>query len=145
MVFYSDEVLNLRIILMKNIFVLGLGVCLVFLGGCEQVKGVFGKTHYQPDEFNVYTNPPLTLPPNCDLKPPMTSSTDTIDESSKQLKTANPNASEVRFVKQLQKDPVNPNIRDQVNAESKKEPDSFISRKIEEIKKNAGSIRSDNL
>lgn len=131
---------------MKNIFVFV--VCLLLFSGCEQVKGVFGRTHYQPDEFNVYTNPPLTLPPNCDLKPPAkqdneNSSSDSL--ANQKIHNSNSNASEVKFVKNLQKDPVSPDIRNQVNAEAKKEPDSFIGKKIEEIRKNAGSIRADNL
>jgi hypothetical protein len=43
----------------------------VFLTGCDKVKETFGFDHYQPDEFNVEQNSPLSLPPDSNLRPPM--------------------------------------------------------------------------
>lgn len=40
------------------------------LGGCEQVKNQLGMGKTSPDEFNVVTRAPLTLPPDYTLRPP---------------------------------------------------------------------------
>lgn len=42
----------------------------VSLSGCDSVKRTFGFDHYQADEMNVVDNPPLSLPPCYDLRPP---------------------------------------------------------------------------
>lgn len=41
------------------------------LAGCDHMRNTFGLDHYQADEFKVPTNPPLSMPPNYDLRPPM--------------------------------------------------------------------------
>ena len=45
-------------------------VSVIALTGCEETKRVFGKTKEAPDEFAVYRRPPLSLPPDSDLRPP---------------------------------------------------------------------------
>jgi hypothetical protein len=40
------------------------------LGGCENVKQQLGLGKSSPDEFNVVTRAPLTLPPDYTLRPP---------------------------------------------------------------------------
>jgi hypothetical protein len=40
------------------------------LGGCEKVKDQLGMGKTVPDEFNVVTRAPLTLPPDYTLRPP---------------------------------------------------------------------------
>ena len=44
---------------------------IVLLSGCDKVKETFGFDHYQPDEFNVGQNSPLSLPPDSTLRPPV--------------------------------------------------------------------------
>lgn len=46
-------------------------VCAVaLLSGCESVRKVFGSDKSGPDEFAVYSRPPLSLPPDYTLRPP---------------------------------------------------------------------------
>lgn len=40
------------------------------LGGCENIKNQLGLGKVSPDEFNVVTRAPLTLPPDYALRPP---------------------------------------------------------------------------
>lgn len=40
------------------------------LAGCESARKAFGTTHSGPDEFAVYSRPPLSLPPDYKLRPP---------------------------------------------------------------------------
>jgi len=45
-------------------------VALTALSGCESAKKAFGGKKSGPDEFVVYTRPPLSQPPNFGLRPP---------------------------------------------------------------------------
>ncbi len=49
-------------------------VCLIcvaaLLSGCESARKVFGGEKSGPDEFRVYSRPPLSLPPDYSLRPP---------------------------------------------------------------------------
>jgi Protein of unknown function (DUF3035) len=40
------------------------------LAGCSSIKEAVGLTTTMPDEFAVESNPPLTIPPDFDLRPP---------------------------------------------------------------------------
>jgi len=40
------------------------------LGGCESARKVFSGQKSAPDEFAVYSRPPLSLPPDYQLRPP---------------------------------------------------------------------------
>jgi hypothetical protein len=42
----------------------------VLVGGCDDVRTVFGRTKQPPDEFTVYSRAPLSLPPDYGLRPP---------------------------------------------------------------------------
>ncbi|MBA4249120.1 MAG: hypothetical protein C0432_00145 [Candidatus Puniceispirillum sp.] len=59
---------------MKNKFhfqnIATLTIAMMTLSACDSVKKTFGFDHYQPDEMNVIDNPPLSLPPCYDLRPP---------------------------------------------------------------------------
>ena len=47
--------------------------CVVLLAGCggsESASRFFGLTRDAPDEFTVTTQPPLSIPPNFNLRPP---------------------------------------------------------------------------
>ena len=43
---------------------------LVLTSGCESARKAFGKKKDAPDEFVVYSRPPLSLPPDYGLRPP---------------------------------------------------------------------------
>ena len=40
------------------------------VGGCSDLGTVFSRTKSPPDEFAVYSRPPLSMPPNFGLRPP---------------------------------------------------------------------------
>lgn len=42
----------------------------LFLTGCDSVKHTFGLDHYQADEYSIPTTPPLSMPPNHNLRAP---------------------------------------------------------------------------
>lgn len=50
------------------LFVLGLAS--VTLSGCDSFRSTFGLDHYQPDEFKISENPPLSIPKDYKLRPP---------------------------------------------------------------------------
>jgi hypothetical protein len=43
---------------------------LVLISGCESTRKAFSGEKSAPDEFAVFSRPPLTLPPNYKLRPP---------------------------------------------------------------------------
>ena len=45
-------------------------IALTALSGCESAKKVFSNKKSAPDEFVVYTRPPLSQPPDFSLRPP---------------------------------------------------------------------------
>jgi len=50
---------------------LGLGLSGFALSGCDNLRNTFGLDHYQPDEFNISDNPPLSIPKDYKLRPPV--------------------------------------------------------------------------
>jgi hypothetical protein len=42
----------------------------VLLSGCDSIRKTFGGDRAGPDEFAVYSRPPLSLPPEYSLRPP---------------------------------------------------------------------------
>ncbi len=46
------------------------GLLAVGLGGCESLSGVFTEKKSSPDEFAVFSEPPLSMPPDYGLRPP---------------------------------------------------------------------------
>jgi hypothetical protein len=56
---------------MRKIFFTLLSIiALTALSGCESAKKAFGGKKTSPDEFLVYKRPPLSQPPNFNLRPP---------------------------------------------------------------------------
>ncbi|AFX99677.1 hypothetical protein A1OE_1508 [Candidatus Endolissoclinum faulkneri L2] len=47
-----------------------LSISLICLGGCTQLRDALGESKSSPDEFQVVSRPPLSLPPNYELHPP---------------------------------------------------------------------------
>ena len=50
--------------------VIALCIGAILLGGCEDVRKALGQSKSAPDEFAVYSRPPLSLPPDYGLRPP---------------------------------------------------------------------------
>ncbi|MBX3486317.1 MAG: DUF3035 domain-containing protein [Candidatus Paracaedibacteraceae bacterium] len=42
----------------------------LLVAGCDSVKHTFGLDHYQADEYSVPTTPPLSMPPDHNLRAP---------------------------------------------------------------------------
>ncbi len=49
---------------------LALTATVIMLSACESARKVIGTVKAPPDEFAVYSRPPLSLPPNYGLRPP---------------------------------------------------------------------------
>lgn len=64
-----------RIYSMKPMKKTALLICLMMAGtllaGCDSARKVFGNEKSGPDEFAVYSRPPLSLPPDYRLRPPV--------------------------------------------------------------------------
>lgn len=56
---------------MKKAFLLSIIACtgVALLSGCSSFDKALGKSKSSPDEFQVVVRPPLTLPPNFNLRP----------------------------------------------------------------------------
>ena len=140
---------------------------LAFLGGCDTFRDSLGLNHYQPDEFKVSENAPLSMPRDYALRPPTGSdssaplATTTYNSSKEAQKTllgrtteveqsAHPLSSEKSLVAAAQKEQkTDPNIRQTVNEEAKVHgnPGDQIADKLakmgKQIKKNASDTGDD--
>ena len=54
----------------KTTAFLSLALAVALLSGCESARKAFSGDKTAPDEFAVYSRPPLSLPPNYRLRPP---------------------------------------------------------------------------
>ena len=54
----------------KTTAFLSLALAVTLLSGCESARKVFSGDKTAPDEFAVYSRPPLSLPPDYRLQPP---------------------------------------------------------------------------
>ena len=139
-------------------FFLALGL-LPLLQGCDTLRSTFGLDHYQPDAFNISTNPPLILPPEYNLLPPVEGAKSPYAQtsSSKAQTTLNissaksytNNQSERGLINNVKNDENIPeNIRDILEKEAEEE--NTFSGKVKkqldtwknEAKKNLGSINN---
>jgi hypothetical protein len=130
----------------------------VSLSGCDSVRNTLGLDHYQPDEFNIADNPPLSMPKDYNLRPPVegkvnphrTESNVSAQQAEQTLLGANRGLATAKgsdptaqsIVEQAKVGQVvDPDIRTMVNQEAKSEEETgVIGRKINEIKENAASI-----
>lgn len=127
------------------LLVLGLAIILFGLSGCDHVKDAFGMNHYQADEFNICDNPPLSLPPNYDLRPPQTNTMTTTkdgqpSEKAKSVvgkpKVNSSNATEQKLLQRMSDGTqVDHNIREQVDTEAQKEPQGALEKKMDDWKR----------
>ncbi len=56
--------------MMHRSAILALTVAAIMLSACESARRVVGTVKAPPDEFAVYSRPPLSLPPDYGLRPP---------------------------------------------------------------------------
>ena len=54
----------------KTTAFLSLALAVALLSGCESARKAFSGDKNAPDEFAVYSRPPLSLPPEYKLRPP---------------------------------------------------------------------------
>lgn len=112
----------------------------MMLGGCSAFENLGGAKKVSPDEFKIVSHSPLTMPPNAELRPPRpgeprpqeTSPTDQAKEAlsptlagrvQAQAKTAPTgapgDASEQSLIAKASAGGVDPNIRSQVNRDTR--------------------------
>lgn len=112
----------------------------MMLGGCSAFENLGGSKKISPDEFKIVSHSPLTMPPNAELRPPRpgeprpqeTSPTDQAKEAlsptlagrvQAQAKTAPTgapgDASEQSLIAKASAGGVDPNIRSQVNRDTR--------------------------
>ncbi|MBN9489575.1 MAG: DUF3035 domain-containing protein [Alphaproteobacteria bacterium] len=109
------------------------------LGGCSAFENFGGQKKVSPDEFKIVSHSPLTMPPNADLRPPRPGEprpqeTTPADQAKEALsptlagrtqqqaaakQPAAGDASERALVAKASKGGVDPNIRSQVNRETR--------------------------
>jgi hypothetical protein len=133
--------------------------CLCTLSACD-VRHTLGLDHYQPNEFNVSDNPPLSLPKDYKLRPPVDASKNppSDQKASDAAQTvlgvkkqdAMSGSSEKQLVNKASNgQAIDPNIRDTVNKDAA--VDTTLSGKLtekvtswkEEFKTNVNSINTD--
>lgn len=121
------------------------------LAGCDKLRHTFGLDHYQADAFNVPSNPPLSMPPDYNLRPPMPGAPNpgetnhrdkaherVIGQKAALSKTADD--AEKAILQQAAKiSPADPNIRSQVDKDAE-EDKTFLSKL-----KSIGSTASANI
>lgn len=148
----------------------GLGFVSIALSGCDSFRNTFGLDHYQPDEFKVSDNPPLSMPKDYKLRPPAGSGNDGVGVATGVLAqpsgaqaqnlllgssaTATPAISKTQSEQSLliaasSQQQAAPNIRETVNREAAiatNVSDSLIQKITswkEEAARNVGSINGD--
>lgn len=118
------------------------------LVSCSGTKGVLGVGRSAPDEFKVISNPPLSLPPDFALRPPLTahSAQGSSDLSAKELFHANQSASqkvstsavlsraEKKLLERARANTANPDIKTLIDDEyrelTEKEEEKGILKKV---------------
>ena len=131
--------------------IIGLIVGTTLLSGCDKLRHTFGLDHTQGDPFIVPTNPPLSMPPNYELRPPLPGAknpgeTDPQDQAhqkmlgNKRSLTQGSQATEKNLISTASKTGVpDPEIRHKVSDESS-DGESFLDKL-----KNIGSRAKENI
>ena len=107
----------------------------VTLGGCSAFENLGGAKKISPDEFKIVSHSPLTMPPNAELRPPRpgeprpqeASPADQAKEALspamaarvQQQRRASPDAAERSLVARATQGGLDPNIRSQVNRDTR--------------------------
>jgi len=103
------------------------------LSGCESAKKAFGGQKTAPDEFVVYSRPPLSQPPDFALRPPTPGverpqSTSAADEARDALLGTNDSAQ--RRASTQQQEPTTPGLQALINSTGAATADPDIRKKI---------------
>lgn len=115
---------------MHNRFVLaaaGLAL-LASLGGCDTVRDTLGATRQSPNEFEVVTRAPLTVPPDFQMRPPEPGAPRPQEQKPRDAAQAaltgrplpartDRTAGELALLRAARTDKADPNIRQVINAE----------------------------
>lgn len=126
---------------LSSLFITGSLLALTACGG-GSVKETLGIGHKAPDEFRVVARPPLSMPPQFNLRPPSTNSESaTVIPADKQAKSIitgdddavsekKSSANESQFMKNIGVDKADPKVRDELTqqkleAQEKKEEGSW--------------------
>ncbi len=141
-----------------------LGSAALLLNGCDSVRNTLGLDHYQADEFNINENPPLSIPPNYNLRPPLKDGeVDTSPKANKETntsqkakeallgsskKTTDTPSSNARSVakKATEIQKPDPLIRETIKKEEANDPDSVsgkLSNALDTISKNFANTSND--
>lgn len=133
-------------------------VTLLTLSGCDSFRNTLGLDHYQPDEFQVSEHPPLSMPPNFNLRPPSSTPAPTTQASNVSTQQAQQtlmgkqgtltsatagkdNTSQTLVNRAAAGQAVDPNIRQVVNQEAASQANrTVLDDKLDEIKRNATSF-----
>lgn len=119
------------------------------LSGCDQVRNTLGLDHYQADPFRVPVNPPLSMPTDYNLRPPVPGAPNPGDVNHKEKAQEKmlgqklslektPNDAEKSILSHAHKTTVaDPNIRAEVDKEAEEEKTLFG--KLKNIGSNAAS------
>ncbi len=118
------------------------------LSGCDTLRHTLGLDHYQPDEFSVAVKPELKLPPDLTLRPPAPGQPDRgyvpeqVQAQKKlygqevTLDASHTKDAEQSLITHAAKDvPLDPNIRQKINAEAKS--DESVMERIKNFKDKA--------
>lgn len=139
------------------VYIGSLGTAFMLLSGCDSLRSTFGLDHYQADAFSVPTNPPLTLPPDYNLRPPApgaqpTYAVNSADMAQRTLGLPSAHDHTTHHILSTQHTTQTPpqNIRETLNREA--DDEDSITGKMQthyknwkdEAKKNLGSISSKN-
>ena len=122
----------------------GATLCTFALGGCSALENLGGGKKVSPDEFKIVSHSPLTMPPNAELRPPQPGAprpqeVSPADQAKEALSPAlagrtqqaagaaappGRTGSEQALVARATKGGVDPNIRSEVNKDTKTINDS---------------------
>jgi len=123
----------------------------LFLGGCDKVKDTLGLSREAPDEFEVFSNPPLELPPDFTLTPPQpgmprpqSKATQVLGNTQPKNSAAKPSQAETFFLKEVKAEERNEDIRDLLMEEQAVTPSppqaSFMSTLVQQTSQEDESI-----
>ncbi|WP_010298522.1 DUF3035 domain-containing protein [Candidatus Odyssella thessalonicensis] len=136
----------------RKILLLSLSITTIFIQGCSSIKHNLGLDHYQADEYSIPTTPPLSMPPDHNLRAPEiqahpTGYIPTKKQAQATLGTTSKSTSsetEQSFIRNIAKgQETDPNIRATLDAEAKTEQGAL--EKISNWGKEAvENIRGDN-
>jgi hypothetical protein len=113
---------------------IGFFIVCALCGCADKVKEVFGIDHYQPNEFLIFTNAPLTYPTHFDLPKPGQNTS--LKKNQSGLLPVH-SQGDIEFLKELKCEKENPQIREILKEDQK----NFLKKLSDQIKKNFATIK----